>query len=70
LEKEFSTYSHKHEVFERIVELYEVGRTATRLIEKMIRIIVKEGAPWRIDGYIARKFFVARCIIKAIDDCQ
>jgi hypothetical protein len=47
-----------------------VGRTATGIIEQMIRIIVKESATWRIDGYLARKFFVARCILKALDDYQ
>lgn len=70
LEKEFVDYPNKSEVFDRIVELFEVGRTAYNLLDQMIRFIIKNHGEWKLDGYVNRKFFFARCIMKALDDCQ
>lgn len=47
-----------------------MGRLAYNLLDQMVRFIIKHSGTWKLDGYTNRKFFFARCIIKALDDCQ
>ena len=59
-----ATYPDKEEVFNAVVDLYEIGRSAYTMIEGMIKVVVNSGAKWTLGGYLSRNFFIVKCLLK------
>jgi len=61
----FHHYKDKANIFDQVVQLFEVGRSVYSYLEEMVGTIIKDPkANWNLEGNFLKKYFVTTVALK------